>query len=142
MAKTLAIVLGIVVILVGLLGFVANPIVGDSGMFMTNAATDVLYIILGLILVGVALWATAQSALWLKIVGVVYLLVAVLGFVMSSPLLGVFAVNMMTTWLHVVLGVVLLVVGFMGKGAMKSAPMPAAAPSMPPSNPPMGGSSM
>jgi len=123
MAKTLAMVFGIVFVLVGLLGFVQNPVLG---LFEVNAAHNVVHLLIGIILVAVALWAPMQSSLWLKIVGVVYLLVALLGFFTSSPLLGLVEVNDADNWLHVVLAVVLIAAGFMGRGdmmAMNSMPM-------------------
>jgi hypothetical protein len=47
----------------------------------------------------------------LKIVGVVYALVAILGFFAGDMLLGV-ALNAADHWLHVFLAIVLLVAGF------------------------------
>ncbi len=134
MAKTLALILGIILVLVGLMGFVPNSIVGMGAMFDTNAALDILYIIFGVVLVGAGLRMPAQSGLWLKIIGVLYLVLAVLGFMMSSPLLGLFEVNMATTWLHVVLGIVLVACGFSGKGGMKAMPTAPMASSMPPAS--------
>lgn len=148
MAKTLALVFGIVFILVGILGFVPNPLVGMGALFDTNLAHNLVHLVFGIILVGCALRMPSQSALWLKIIGVAYLLIAVLGFVMvpnGGSLLGLVDTNMADHLLHVVLGVVLVVAGFVGKGGSKSsAPaMPAAPAAMPPSNPPqnppMGG---
>jgi len=113
-AKTLALVLGIIVVIVGILGFISNPLVGAAGMFLTNAALDVVYIIIGAVLIIVSVSAPAQSGLWLKIGGVIYLILAILGFLMASPVLGLLAVNMATNWLHVVLGIVMLAAGFWG----------------------------
>lgn len=146
MAKTLALVFGIVFILVGILGFVPNPLVGMGAIFDTNMAHDIVHLLFGIILVGCALRMPSQSALWLKILGVVYLLIAVLGFMMvpnGGSLLGIVETNMADHLLHVVLGVVLLIAGFVGKGGAKpmatSMPSAPAAPSNPPQNPPMGG---
>lgn len=115
MAKTLAIVFGIVFVLVGLLGFVPNPIVGANGIFVTNTLHDLVHLLFGIILLLVAFMAPMKSALWLKILGIVYLLLAVIGFVLvpsGGPLLGLVDTNMADHWLHVVLGVVLLAAGF------------------------------
>ncbi len=133
MAKTLAIIFGIVFVLVGILGWVPNPLVGMGAFFDTNHVHDGVHLVFGLVLLGVGLWASSASALWLKVIGVVYLLVAVLGFLMvpdGGELLGLVQVNMADHLLHVVLGVVLVVAGFVAKGG-SSTPMPAAA--MPPS---------
>jgi hypothetical protein len=137
MAKTLAIIFGVVFVLVGLLGFVDNPLVGMSALFEADMAHNLVHIVIGLILLAVGLWASAQSALWLKVIGVVYLLVAALGFVLTpgmGMLLGVMSVNMADHWLHIILGIVLLAAGFMTKSDTAAMPaMSAAPPSAPPS---------
>ncbi len=122
---------GVVFVLVGLLGFVKNPIVGSSGIFMTNTVHNIAHIVIGVIVLAMA---GSKPNAALTIFGVVYLLLAVLGFVMKSPLLGLVAVNMADNWLHVVLGVVMIIAGATMKSA---APMMASMPSsMPPSMPP------
>jgi hypothetical protein len=131
MAKTLAIVFGIVFVLVGILGWVPNPLVGQGAIFETNMVHDIVHLVFGLILLAIAFAASKQSALWLKILGVVYLLIAVLGLVLvpdGGDLLGLVTTNMADHLLHVVLGIVLLVAGFVAKDA--KAPM-AAASAMP-----------
>ena len=61
-AKTLAVVFGIVFVIVGLLGFVGNPLVGSMGLFMTNHAHDLVHLLIGVILLIVAYTAPAKSA--------------------------------------------------------------------------------
>ncbi len=119
MAKTLAMVFGVVFILVGVLGFVENPLVGAAGIFETDMLHNVVHLLFGIILLGVALKAQAKSALWLKILGVVYLLLAIIGFVMvpeGGALLGLVHANAADHYLHIVLGVVLVAAGFLAKG--------------------------
>lgn len=118
-------VLGVIVIIAGLLGLLGLGLVGDGALFATNSALDVVYIVIGLVLLGVGIWAPMQSAMWLKVAGVIYVILALLGFLMASPLLGLFAVASATTWLHLVLGLVMLVAGFWGKEDM-----PMSAPAM------------
>lgn len=120
-----SIVLGAVAVIAGLLGILGLGLVGDGALFVTNTALDVVYIVIGLVLLGVGIWAPMQSMMWLKVAGVIYLILAVLGFVMASPLLGLFAVASSTNWLHLVLGVVMLAAGFWGKEDM-----PMSAPAM------------
>ncbi|HYD93296.1 MAG TPA: DUF4383 domain-containing protein [Candidatus Paceibacterota bacterium] len=129
MAKKLAYVFGIIFVLVGLLGFVPNPIVGPGALFETDLLHNLVHLIIGIVLLGVAMKAPAKSALWLKIFGVIYLILAILGFLMvpeGGELLGLVATNHADHWLHVVLAIVLLAAGFMGKGGAK--PTPTAAP--------------
>lgn len=125
MAKTLALVFGIVFVLVGLLGFVSNPLVGANGLFMTNGLHDIVHILFGIILIWASRSGQASSVSWLKILGVVYLVLAVLGFLLapSGPsLLGLVTVNMADHWLHVVLGVVLLAAAFMSSSSSSQQP--------------------
>lgn len=128
MAKTLAIIFGIIFVLVGILGFVPNPLVGSGAIFDTNHLHDLVHLIIGLILLAVAFMAPSQSGLWLKILGVIYLLVAILGFVLvpaGGLLLGILQTNTADHWLHVVLGIVLLAAGFAPNSSMKKMDMPA-----------------
>lgn len=137
MAKTLAVAFGVVFVLVGLLGFVSNPLVGAGALFATDALHNLVHIVLGAILLIVAYSATAQSALWLKIIGVVYFVVALLGFFVSGPVLGIITVNSADNWLHLVLAVALFCSGYY---ACKESGMAPAGMSggMPPANPPRG----
>ena len=119
MTKTLAKVFGVVFLLVGVLGFVSNPIVGQVGFFHANVAHDLVHILLGIVLLACSKNG-AQAATWLKIVGIVYLVVALLGFIMTpymgmTNLLGFVSINGADNWLHVVLGVVLFLSGFAPK---------------------------
>jgi general stress protein CsbA len=117
MAKTLAYVFGVVFLLVGILGFVDNPLVGANGIFETDTLHNLVHLIFGIILLAIAMKAAAQSALWLKILGVVYLILAILGFVMGGDaLLGLVHANTADHWLHLVLGIVLVGAGLSLKG--------------------------
>lgn len=119
MQKKLSIILGAVFVLVGILGIVGTPIVGsDAGaFFMTNITHDVVHIVLGLVLLFVALKKTSHLVVTLKTVGIVYLVVAALGFAEVESvsnvgsILGMVTVNTADNWLHVVLGVVILGLG-------------------------------
>lgn len=55
--------------------------------------------------------------LWAQIIGVILLLVGILGFVMSSPLLGFFEVNLLHNIVHIATGLIFIWAGF-----SKSAP--------------------
>ncbi len=130
MAKTLSMVFGVVFVLVGLLGFIANPIVGSAGYFETNLVHNLVHLIIGVVLLLIATMAPAKSDVGLRVFGIIYLIVAVLGFVTApagGDLLGFITANVADHWLHVVLGIVLVAVSFKKAGAPTA---PAA--SMPP----------
>lgn len=113
MAKTLALVAGIVFLLVAILGFMDTGLVGMNGLFVTNGLHNVVHLIFGVVLVFVALAAPAKAAGALKISGIIYLILAVLGFLTvhgTGMLLGV-EMNTADHVLHLVLGVVLILAG-------------------------------
>lgn len=109
-AKTAAMVLGIVFVIVGALGFVPNPIVGENGIFLTNRLHDWVHVASGIVLL-LGAYSPLGSAMTLRVVGVIYAIVAVLGFIMAGPVFGI-AMNMADHWLHVVLAIVILFAGF------------------------------
>jgi len=64
-----------------------------------------------------AAWLVWASRMFFKIFGIVYALVAVLGFMKGNGLvLGMISNNTADTWLHVVLAVVMLFLGFGASG--------------------------
>lgn len=118
MVKKLAIVFGIVFVVVGLLGFVSNPVVGDMGIFHTNALHNIVHLLVGIILILVA--KNEKNAIKaMKIFGIVFILLAILGFI-SLDILSFISANGADNVLHLVLGVLLLVVGMK---ASKGTPM-------------------
>ncbi|PIR47021.1 MAG: TonB-dependent receptor [Candidatus Vogelbacteria bacterium CG10_big_fil_rev_8_21_14_0_10_45_14] len=113
MAKKLAMVLGITFILIGLLGFVGNPLVGgDGALFETNSLHNWVHILTGVIAVWVSAKSMAGTLMFLKIFGIVYLLVAVLGFFMDGKVLGLFHSNPADNWLHLVVALLFIWAGF------------------------------
>jgi hypothetical protein len=126
MAKKLALLFGIVLALVGVLGFVSNPLVGANGLFETNTLHNLVNLVIGVVLLLVAFMAPMKSGMWLKVAGVVYLILVVLGFLMApggGTVLGL-TISAADHWLHLVLGVVLLIAGFSaGKSSAPAMPM-------------------
>jgi hypothetical protein len=126
MAKNLLWIFGVVFLVVGALGWVPNPIVGMGAIFETNHAHDLFHLVIGALFVFVAMSAIDKAALTLKAGGAVYLLVAVLGFMMvpkGGALLGLIQTNVADHWLHVVLGAALLAAGFMTKSEGNTTPV-------------------
>ena len=122
MVKTAAILFGIVFLAVGILGFVPGATTDMNGMpmllgiFHVNAAHNFVHIAsgVGFLLCGMA--GAGPSRTFFKIFGLVYALVAVLGFVKGDGyLLGLISNNTADTWLHVVLAAVMLFLGFGAK---------------------------
>jgi hypothetical protein len=113
-ARTAAFALGVIFIIVGVLGYMPNPLVGPNGIFVTNSLHNLVHIISGIFLL-IGVYTALTPGLALKILGVVYAIIAILGFVMLKGGDGVMfgiAMNMMDHWLHVVLAIVILAAGF------------------------------
>lgn len=116
--KTAALAIGAVFIAVGLLGFVDNPIIGDSenAIFHADTLHNWVHIISGLLLVFVAMATPASAAMVLIVFGVVYALIGVVGFIAigtegMGKVLGFLHVNGADNFLHVGLGLVILLAG-------------------------------
>ena len=125
MAKKSALTFGIIFLVVGIWGFIQTPILG---VFDADGMHSVVHLIFGVVLTAVALWASAKSAVTLKVVGILYIIVAIWGF-FSSPVLGFINVNAADNWLHLVLGIVIAAFGFAAKEGSVAAPT-ASAPQM------------
>lgn len=110
-SRSLAILFGTVFIIVGILGFIPNPLVHAEGIFTTNTMHNLVHVITG----GVFLLAIAVPGNEHKVImsiGVGYVLVSILGFVTSGDyLLGVIHINQADRWLHMLLAVVILAAG-------------------------------
>lgn len=120
MAKKLTQVMGIVLVIIGILGFIPGVTTDGLlfGTFSVNAAWNIMYIIIGLIGLYVSMSAPASSKMYLQIFGVIFAIWAILGFVYGDSLiLGFIANNSADNWLHVVIALVSLYGGFMGNDA-------------------------
>ena len=123
-AKTGALVLGVIFVLVGIAGFVPNPLVGPTGIFVTNPMHDYIHIGSGAVLVIAGLTSFAKPGLLL--IGVIYAAVAALGFVMQEEMLfGLIHVNDADRYLHVGLALVLLAAGVFLPSGNTAAAQPA-----------------
>ena len=111
-AKMVALILGVIFVAVGILGFIPNPLVAPGGVFHVDTAHNVVHVVTGLVLL-LGAYVLEKPRATLQIVGVVYAVVAVLGFALpGDSLLGLVAMNEADRWLHVVLAVVILAAGF------------------------------
>lgn len=112
MQKNILTILGVVFLAIGVLGFVNNPLLG---FFEVDALHNIIHILSGaLALVAVSMGRGAMNT-FSRVFGVIYGLVAVLGFVSGTTVLGLIAVNLADNVLHLVLAVVFLYLGF-GQG--------------------------
>jgi len=115
MLKKIGLAFGVIFVLVGLAGYVPalNPDGKLLGVFAVNGAHNLVHILTGVIALAIALASPANMSMFFKIFGVVYALVAVLGFFSGEqPLLGIIAHNAADMWLHAVIALVTLWIGF------------------------------
>jgi hypothetical protein len=120
MAKTFGMLLGIVFLAVGILGFVPGiTTTGADGMpmllgiFMVNTTHSVVHIASGVVFLLASMSGAGAARLWFQLFGVIYAIVAILGFMTpNGMLLGLISNNPADTWLHVVLAVAMLAIGF------------------------------
>lgn len=117
MARTLALSLGVVLLVVGILGFVMVPDQGLLlGIFAVNTTHNVIHVLTGVL--GLAAAFGGWSRIFCQVFGVVYLLVGVLGFVAvdaSGMLLGLVHINMADNLLHLAIGAASAYAGFAGE---------------------------
>ena len=103
--KTYAMVVGAVLVLLGLVGFVNAPILGIFGV---NMAQNLLHLAGGAAII----WLAGKTTnMW---TGIIALVVGVLWFVPggSGLLAGIFGINAAISYLHVAVGVVGLGVAY------------------------------
>src|SRR5256714_11458709 len=122
MVKSAAILFGIVFLAVGILGFVpavtsdVNGMPMLLGIFHVNTAHNFVHIASGVVFLLCGMAGAGPSSMFFKIFGLVYALVAVLGFMKPmGPVLGMISNNPADTWLHVVLASSMLLLGLVVK---------------------------
>lgn len=118
MAKTSAIIFGIIFVIAGVWGFFSDSVLG---FIAADTLSSIIHLVVGIVLLVVAAKPTAVTAL--KTVGIVYFIFAILGFVQGTTVLfGAFVTNSATNWFYLIVGVVVALLGFSGKGSSSSAP--------------------
>jgi len=147
MVQKLAWTFAVVFLLIGVLGFVPG-ITSDGmllGIFEVDFLHNIIHLLTGLVFAYVAWKAMHQATMAFKVFGVVYAIVAVVGFVQGDTVLGLINANMADHLLHIVVAGLALWAGFGMKGGSSMGGGMKVASSMPSSggsdmnNTPMGG---
>lgn len=116
MLKKAAVITGILFVAAGILGFVPG-ITTDGhllGVFRVDALHNLVHIASGVVAFIVGRTSEYASRRYFQIFGVVYGLVAVLGFFyLDQPLLGIMAHNTADLVLHIAIAAASLYLGFM-----------------------------
>ena len=118
--KTASILVGVIFLAVGLLGFVSNPIVGTSpdAIFHADKNHNYVHIASGVLFLLIAFAAPAATAGFLKLFGLVYLAIGIWGLTTigdsgMTTLASFLHVNAADNYLHIALGVVIFLLGFL-----------------------------
>ena len=114
--KRIAVIFGILFVAAGLLCYVpaVNPGGKLLGVFDVNGAHDIVHIATGIVALVVGFAGDKASRIFFQVFGIVYAAVAALGFYYGNqPLLGIVSNNTADTWLHVVVALISLYLGFM-----------------------------
>lgn len=115
--RIVAQVLGAILVLVGLIGFVNDPV---FGLFEVDVLHNIIHLLSGAALlvagfVNNGIYARAANLT----LGIVYALVTLLGFVAPAVLGAIFETNMADNWLHLLLAVVLIGVAFVNRAEVR-----------------------
>lgn len=114
--RVLAMVIGVVFLLIGILGFITNPTGGALlGIFDVDAVHNTIHLATGIL--GIAAALMGWSRLFNQVFGIIYLLVAIIGFIpglndINGLYLGIMHVNAADDILHIVVGAATAYVGF------------------------------
>lgn len=119
MNRMFALVVGIVFLLIGVLGFIPAFRFGGEeyllGILAVDAVHNLIHLLVGAL--GVAAYYRERARLYCQGLGVVYLVVGILGFIPAfifgdEMLLGLFHVNIAINLLHLVVGAAAAYLGF------------------------------
>ncbi len=121
-AKSVAILIGLVFVAVGILGFIDNPIVGDSpdAIFHADTVHNIVHIVSGVLFLFIALVKPSAARGFLVTFGIIYLVIGIIGLTSigtegMGTILGFLHVNGADNYLHVGLGLVILLMGFLSR---------------------------
>jgi len=120
MAKTSAIIFGIIFVIAGIWGFFSDSVLG---FIAADTLSSIIHLVAGIILLATASKASAAGAL--KTIGIIYVIFAILGFIQGTTVLfGAFVTDMTTTWFYLIVGIVVAVLGFSSKGGSSAGAAP------------------
>lgn len=122
MLKKIAIVVGVVFVLIGILGFVPGITSTHAdggkyllGIFLIDGVENVIHILTGLVALAAGYTSEKSSRMFFLAFGAVYALVTIIGFVQGDTVLGIFDVNTADNFLHLALAAAFLGIGLTAK---------------------------
>lgn len=118
MVKTWAYIFGFAFLALGILGFIPAAVHDGKlfGIFSINHMHNMIHLFTGVAGIVAAYADSYWPALFLRLFGIVYILVAAMGFYSGDTMImGLIANNLADTILHLVTGVMALYLGFCWK---------------------------
>ncbi len=111
MVKTILYIFGVIFALVGLMGFVSDPVLG---IFEVDVAHNLIHLVTGFLFLVIAKFYKDAMRNTAQLFGIVYGVVAVVGFIMpQDSIFGIFEANLADDILHALVALILLYAGFM-----------------------------
>lgn len=113
MLKLIAILFGLIMIVIGILGFLPDFTPNNLlfGIFEVNPMHNVVHLLTGLVAVVCGLSNATAAKTFFILFGLVYGAIAALGFIQGPGLLYGMAINQADNWLHVGISLVSLYLG-------------------------------
>lgn len=108
-SKNMIMWLGVILVIVGIIGFFANPLLG---LFEVNAMHNLVHIITGVLAIVFAMTSESAAKNFAKVFGIIYGLVAILGIFSGSGMVLGIALNGADNVLHIILALIFLYLGF------------------------------
>lgn len=115
MHRSLAVILGFIFLIVGVLGFFSAFSPGGKllNIFAVNLEHNVVHLASGILAVLSGLTSRFAARAFFVIFGLVYAVVAVMGFMMGEGMLfNMIAINTADNYLHAVIAAFCLIIGF------------------------------
>jgi hypothetical protein len=119
-SRTACIIFGLAFLAVGALGFVSNPIIGESenAIFHADQTHNIVHLVSGVLFLLVAFAMPASARGFCLLFGIVYLGLGIMGLVNfgtdgMGKLLGFLHVNGPDNLLHIGLGLVIMLAGML-----------------------------
>lgn len=113
LVKMLTWILGIVLLLIGILGFILpSPL---FGLFEVDMVHNIVHILSGVVAIIAVSTSESYARLFLIVFGIIYGVVTILGFTMGGDILGLFHANTADNYLHAGISLACLAVGFGSK---------------------------
>lgn len=110
--STLVLAAGVVFVLIAILGFFMNPILGLFEVTSDYQLHNLVHLVSGIFALAYGIRSEITATLYGKIMAVVYALITILGVALNGNIFGLMQFNVADHILHLVLTIAFVVIGF------------------------------